>query len=95
MFKIPSTIQKTAPVGTLHLKRDGDQPAIDWRSGERSWHERLCFVVNGSLMQDLTNIKERGAIFTNPIPGGRMRPDGKEITLEDCCARYGRPPFSD
>jgi hypothetical protein len=37
-------------------------------------------LLSLDLLQDLTNIKERGLEFTNPIPGGRTRPDGKEIT---------------
>ena len=28
------------------------------------------------LVNDLSLIKQRGATFTNPIPGGRIRPDG-------------------
>ncbi|UCD42289.1 MAG: VOC family protein [Chloroflexota bacterium] len=31
------------------------------------------------LVNDLSLIKQRGATFTNPIPGGRVRPDGEEI----------------
>lgn len=31
------------------------------------------------LVENLSQMKERGAIFSNPIPGGRIRPDGKEI----------------
>jgi len=37
-------------------------------------------LLSMDLMQDLTRIEERGANFTDPIPGGRIRPDGKEIT---------------
>jgi hypothetical protein len=37
-------------------------------------------LLSMDLVQELTSIKKRGAVFTNPIPGGRLRPDGKEIT---------------
>jgi hypothetical protein len=36
-------------------------------------------LLSMDLIHDLSLIKERGATFTNPIPGGRIRPDGKEI----------------
>lgn len=36
-------------------------------------------LLSQDLAQDLALIKERGGIFTNPIPGGRIRPDGNEI----------------
>lgn len=36
-------------------------------------------LLSMDLVHDLSLIEGRGATFTNPIPGGRIRPDGKEI----------------
>jgi hypothetical protein len=36
-------------------------------------------LLSMDLVHDLSLMQDRGATFTNPIPGGRIRPDGNEI----------------
>jgi hypothetical protein len=45
------------------------------------------------LTLDLSLMKERGATFTNPIPGGRTRPDGKEINWKTAVPESIDLPF--
>ncbi len=37
-------------------------------------------LLSLDLDHQVNSIRDRGAFFTDPIPGGRVRPDGKEIT---------------
>lgn len=37
-------------------------------------------LLSLDLQHQVNSIKVRGALFTEPNPGGRLRPDGKEIT---------------
>jgi hypothetical protein len=37
-------------------------------------------LLSSDLQHQVNSVKERGISFTDPIPGGRLRPDGKEIS---------------
>jgi hypothetical protein len=37
-------------------------------------------LLSADLEREITNIKQRKVKFSDPIPGGRLRPDGKETT---------------
>lgn len=37
-------------------------------------------LLSSDLQRQVNSIKERGTSFSDPIPGGRLRPDGKEIS---------------
>jgi hypothetical protein len=45
------------------------------------------------LEHQVNSIKDRGVIFTDPIPGGRIRPDGKEITWRTAVPQSIDLPF--
>jgi hypothetical protein len=50
-------------------------------------------LLSPELAHELPLMKERGAIFTSPIPGGRIRPDGKEIQWRTAVPNYIDLPF--
>lgn len=50
-------------------------------------------LLSTELAHELPLMKERGAIFTTPIPGGRIRPDGKEIQWRTAVPNCTDLPF--
>jgi len=50
-------------------------------------------MVSGDLEKDINLLETRGAQFTAPIPGGRQRPDGKEISWLSSVPRTLDLPF--
>lgn len=50
-------------------------------------------MVSGDLEKEINLLETRGAQFTAPIPGGRQRPDGKEISWLTSVPRTLDLPF--
>lgn len=50
-------------------------------------------LLSLDLEHQVNSIKDRGVIFTDPIPGGRIRPDGKEITWRTAVPQSIDLPF--
>ena len=50
-------------------------------------------LLSLDLEKELSSIKERGLVFTDPITGGRLRPDGKEITWRTAVPTTVDVPF--
>jgi len=50
-------------------------------------------LLSLDLKKELTSMIERGAIFTDPIPGGRLRPDGLEIAWQTAVPSSFDLPF--
>ncbi len=50
-------------------------------------------LLSLDLERQINSIKERGVSFTDPIPGGRIRPDGKEINWRTAVPRSIDLPF--
>ena len=50
-------------------------------------------LLSLDLEHQVNSIKERGAYFTDPIPGGRIRPDGEEIAWRTAVPQSIDLPF--
>jgi hypothetical protein len=50
-------------------------------------------MLSSDLDQETSVLSDRGAKFSKPIPGGRVRPDGKEITWRTSVPRDLDLPF--
>jgi hypothetical protein len=50
-------------------------------------------LLSLDLQHHVNSVKERGVSFTNPVPGGRLRPDGTEISWRTAVPRSIDLPF--
>lgn len=50
-------------------------------------------MLSGDLEKEISQLLTRGAQFTDPIPGGRLRPDGQEIAWRTAVPRSLDLPF--
>ena len=102
-LELLSTTRKSTLQTLMLLKRVrllGIYTSNESEIGRRLIEDLACGVgmndyslLSFDLEHQVNLIKEQGAYFTDPIPGGRIRPDGKEITWRTAVPQTIDLPF--